>query len=268
MEKQIKQKRGGCLMHTVLWVDCGCLPLTAIKKLLHQEKTGFVIGKSAGSIEQALTALKQRHFDVVLIHTGGFASSGLCLCEQIRAISSIPILLLGGKDDFRAARKALSYQVSDYIPGPLNPPVFVHSLIRLKWRLAGEKSSEHTTVTLPFPLRGRTLDRSDRLIEAVKAYACRRLADNVTLKEIADLLHFNCAYLGQRFKSKEKMPFNRYLLQQRMEEAKRLLENTDLRIYEIAVRVGYTDTDWFHKKFREYEGVSPNEYRKRTFVTA
>ncbi len=255
-------------MYTVLGVDLGGLAAVGIEKWLEREKTGFAVKEYAKSPEEALTALAERDFAAVLIHTGGFASSGLCLCEQIRAFSSIPILLLGGKDDFRAARKALGYQVSDYLPGPVDPAALVHSLIRLKWRLASEKPGGRPVFSAPFPARGKSADRSDRIIEAVKDYACRRLADNVTLKEIADLLHFNCAYLGQRFKARENMSFNRYLLRQRMEQAKRLLETTDLRIYEVAVQVGYSDTDWFHKKFREYEGVSPNEYRKQAFVTA
>ena len=61
------------------------------------------------------------------------------------------------------------------------------------------------------------------------------------------MLHFNCAYLGQKFKLEENMSFTDYLLQQRMEKAKQLLSSTSLRIYEIAVEVGYKDIDWFYK---------------------
>jgi YesN/AraC family two-component response regulator len=47
-----------------------------------------------------------------------------------------------------------------------------------------------------------------------------------------------------------------------MERAKMLLEQTDLKIYEIANEVGYTEIDWFYKRFKSYTGVSANEYRK------
>ncbi len=91
---------------------------------------------------------------------------------------------------------------------------------------------------------------------------------NITLKIISSLLHFNCVYLGQKFKDQENMSFNEYLLQQRMEKAKILLERTDMRIYEIANEVGYTEIDWFYKKFKEYTGASANEYRKQSTVIA
>lgn len=58
------------------------------------------------------------------------------------------------------------------------------------------------------------------------------------------------------------MSFNEYLFIQRMERAKMLLEQTDLKIYEIANEVGYTEIDWFYKRFKSYTGVSANEYRK------
>lgn len=95
-----------------------------------------------------------------------------------------------------------------------------------------------------------------------------QLHHNITLKRISDSLNFNCAYLGQKFKQQEKMSFNEYLLRQRMEKAKLLLETTDMKIYEIADAVGYSEIDWFYKKFREYTGTSANEYRKQCFITA
>ncbi|MNI98786.1 HTH-type transcriptional regulator YesS [compost metagenome] len=82
------------------------------------------------------------------------------------------------------------------------------------------------------------------------------------------MLHFNCAYLGQKFKLEEKMSFNDYMLQQRMEKAKQLLLSTNLRIYEIAVGVGYKDIDWFYKKFKACTGSSPNAYRRQKIHTA
>ena len=35
-----------------------------------------------------------------------------------------------------------------------------------------------------------------------------------------------------------------------------------MKVYEIAQRLGYRDVDYFHKKFRKYVGLTPNEYRR------
>lgn len=104
---------------------------------------------------------------------------------------------------------------------------------------------------------------SENVIHQVKEYVDKMLHTNITLKEISRKLHFNCSYLGQKFKHQENMSFNEYLFMQRMERAKVLLEQTDLKVYEIARKVGYTELDWFYKRFKTYTGVSANEYRKR-----
>ncbi|MNI59550.1 HTH-type transcriptional activator Btr [compost metagenome] len=109
---------------------------------------------------------------------------------------------------------------------------------------------------------------SSSIIEEIKLYVEEQLHRNITLKRISDVLNFNCAYLGQKFKQHENMSFNEYLLRRRMEKAKRLLETTEMKIYEIADAVGYTEIDWFYKKFKEYTGTSANEYRKQCFITA
>lgn len=106
------------------------------------------------------------------------------------------------------------------------------------------------------------------MIRIVKAYVRDHLNEEITLKKIADILHFNCAYLGQKFKMEENISFNDYMLQERMKKAKQLLLSTNLRIYEIALEVGYRDIDWFYKKFKAYAGSSPNAYRRQKAHTA
>jgi two-component system response regulator YesN len=46
-----------------------------------------------------------------------------------------------------------------------------------------------------------------------------------------------------------------------MDQAKCLLEKNDHYIYEVAKKVGYSNYDYFHKKFKKYTGISPKEYQ-------
>jgi two-component system response regulator YesN len=57
------------------------------------------------------------------------------------------------------------------------------------------------------------------------------------------------------------MTFVSYLMHIRMEEAKSLLRTTDLKAFEIADKVGYTDPNYFSFSFRKQVGISPKEYR-------
>ena len=57
--------------------------------------------------------------------------------------------------------------------------------------------------------------------------------------------------------------FINILIRKRMEQARKLLEDTDLRIQEISARCGYTDQHYFSYCFKKYCGESPNALRRR-----
>ena len=57
--------------------------------------------------------------------------------------------------------------------------------------------------------------------------------------------------------------FSEYLRNIRIEEAKKLLRNTDLKVFEIAMKVGFNDAGYFSKRFEDTVGMTPNEYRRK-----
>ncbi len=251
-------------MYKVLLVDPNVQSREHILRMLDWSQSGFVIQDFADNSADALAFIDKHKFSLILLNIKRLQYDGLQLCGLIRQISRVPIILIGGDHDFNLARQALTYQVSDYLADPAHPADLATSLQTVKWELDGKTLQD--AFILPALKRKRRSQSS--IIDVVKKYVKEQLHRNVSLKKISDELHFNCAYLGQKFKSEENMFFNEYLLQQRMEKAKRLLEQTDMRIYEIAGEVGYTEIDWFYKKFKEYTGASANEYRKQVLVTA
>jgi two-component system, response regulator YesN len=68
-------------------------------------------------------------------------------------------------------------------------------------------------------------------------------------------------YLSRAFKNITGRNFSDYLSEIRMNKAKELLEKTQLTVYDIAISVGYGDPQYFHRVFKKYFGVTPNEYR-------
>lgn len=249
-------------MYSVLLVDPNPVTLNETAAHIHNAASSFRVHASTSDFAAALNFLNSRSFSLVIINMKGYNSSGLVLCSRIRQQSRVPIILLSGKDDFRLARKALTYQISDYLTGPLLEGVLSSSLRAVQ----GELEKNHAYYLAPV-MKTASTNKKDAaakaVIDTVKRYVQNELHQNITLKQISRKLHFNCAYLGQKFKHHENMSFNEYLLQQRMEKAKLLLKKTDMKIYEIANEIGYTEIDWFYKKFKEYTGSSANEYRKK-----
>jgi len=249
-------------MYNVLLVGPNAMTLKDTEVLIRHQVTSFHILASITKYGEAIELLNKQPFSLVIIHMQGYNSSGILLCNHIRKHSRVPILLLGGKNDFQLARKALTYQISDYLAEPLKSEALAASLLTIKKELEHHQAF-YTTSVIPQSPSKKKDDASKAVIDKVKRFVQDELNQNITLKQISRKLHFNCAYLGQKFKLYENMSFNEYLLQQRMEKAKLLLKKTDLKIYEIANEIGYTEIDWFYKKFKEYTGSSANEYRKQ-----
>jgi two-component system response regulator YesN len=98
-------------------------------------------------------------------------------------------------------------------------------------------------------------------IQKIRSYIEANYQENISLKSIAAEFYINPVYLGQLFKKTYEMYFNEFLQQLRINEAKRLLRQTDLRIYEVAERVGFGNSDYFVTRFEKIEGLTPSEYR-------
>ncbi|WP_336788165.1 response regulator transcription factor [Paenibacillus sp. MMO-177] len=100
-------------------------------------------------------------------------------------------------------------------------------------------------------------------IERIKKYIEANYTENISLKSIAGKFYMNSVYLGQLFRKTYGIYFNDFLLQIRIGEAKKLLRQTDFRIYEIAEKVGFQNADYFVTQFEKLEKVTPTDYRNK-----
>lgn len=89
-------------------------------------------------------------------------------------------------------------------------------------------------------------------------------AQNLTLKELSRKYFINSAYLGQIFRKQYGVSFKDYLNHYRIERAAELLLHSDMKMYEIAERVGYRDLDYFINRFIAAKGCSPARFRKQS----
>lgn len=85
---------------------------------------------------------------------------------------------------------------------------------------------------------------------------------DLNLKEISDRLNINSIYLGQLFQKEIGILFSDYINNFRINKAKDLLANTSLKASEIGELVGYSNKNYFYRKFKSIVGITPSEWRK------
>ena len=102
---------------------------------------------------------------------------------------------------------------------------------------------------------------ADSTIKRILLFIQDNYNENLKLKTLGQLFYCNSAYLGKRFKEHTGKSFNTYLDIIRIDAAKELLRTTNMKVYEIAVKTGYANIDYFYSKFKKLEGMSPLDYR-------
>ncbi len=105
---------------------------------------------------------------------------------------------------------------------------------------------------------------NDVIFNDIVDYIDHNYDHSLRLEELASLFGYNASYLGKLFTKKMGKNFNAYLDEVRIRHAVRLLESTDLKIYEISARVGYGNVNYFYQKFHNIMGDSPSGYKRKS----
>ena len=89
--------------------------------------------------------------------------------------------------------------------------------------------------------------------------------ENITVRDVAVQFHYNADYLTHIFKRHTGYCVCGYINLMRINEAKSLLLNSDMKIAEIARFCGFSDEKYFMKQFKKFESVTPTQYRQSYF---
>ncbi|WP_036477519.1 response regulator [Myxosarcina sp. GI1] len=87
--------------------------------------------------------------------------------------------------------------------------------------------------------------------------------NGITLCDVAKAVGYSPAYLTNRVKLETGRTVNRWIIERRMAEALFLLRTTKQSVEQIATAVGYQNTCHFFRQFRQYQGTTPQEWRKK-----
>ncbi len=105
---------------------------------------------------------------------------------------------------------------------------------------------------------------SDADFLKVLDYIERHLSEEISLDDLARIVHFEKTYLITKFKEIWGLSPMKYVNTMRIERAKSLLRRSDKSITEIAYETGFGSIHYFSRYFKESVGITPNEYRAKS----
>ena len=101
-----------------------------------------------------------------------------------------------------------------------------------------------------------------QVVAQVQEYIHSHLSERLTLADVAAVFNFSPNYLSQLFGKYGDSGFVEYITETRIAAAKEMLEQGDLKVYEIAEKLGYESAFYFSKVFKKVTGLSPREYQQ------
>ncbi|KKI94162.1 AraC family transcriptional regulator [Bacillus sp. SA1-12] len=243
-------------MFSILLVDDEKWVRTTLKWTINQLNLPFHISHECENGLEALDWMKQNEIDLIFTDVSMPVMDGLTFVKELRQFKKDQdTIVISVHDEFHFVQHAIRSGVTDYLLKPIEE--FDLKLCLEKW-LDKRKGEEEKKEDITYE------DLPTSTIDQVLFYLKNTPLSEITLKEAADRVHMNPSYLSQLFKQQLNKKFVDYLTELRIDEAKRLLLYTSLRISEIADRVGYSDLAYFSNNFKRITGSSPSDFRKST----
>lgn len=190
---------------------------------------------------EALSYLRTHDVDLLLTDIFMPGMDGIELIEKIRAFNpSLRIVVLSAYDDFEYVRKAFLLGVKDYLLKPID-------------RIALAGIINHHDITID--------TQEEEFVKRIKTIVGDNLHEQISLASIAEALSLSPSYCSSIFKKATGENLFSYITRMRIEKSMQLLNETHLKVYEIAEICGYNEPKYFISVFKKQTGQTPNEYR-------
>ena len=247
-------------MYRLMVVEDETIIRRGIVKGIQWEELGFHVIAEAANGKTALKHLDRAQLseeipDVMLVDIQMPVMNGLSLMKELqRFYPFIRIVVLSGYSDFDYARQAMNFGAMGYLLKPTQKAEISKTFSRIKKALDEERI---TNLTLSAPKT-----KVDPVVEKLLQYIQSHYCEHITLESAAGVFYMNPSYFSTFFKQKTGESFKHCVTRFRMEKAKALLLETDLKTYDIAGLVGYDDFRYFCRLFKTVTGKTVMAFRK------
>lgn len=121
----------------------------------------------------------------------------------------------------------------------------------------------HQSIRKRGPIAPMPDKNSDVLGKTIKQYIdLHYCEDTLTLTEISEQIHFSPYHISHVFKRIYNLSPMQYVAHRRIGEAQTYLIDTDWTVTDIAMKIGFSNTNQFHHTFSKLVGTTPGKYRK------
>ena len=189
--------------------------------------------------------------------------------RQVAKTATIPFIFITAKTGKADFRQGMSLGADDYLTKPSTVEDLLKAVsTRLKKRAvlekyyAGNQSTKAIASETPDAQTNLIFPSVSELSEVFE-FIEANYNKGITLCDVAKAVGYSSAYLTNRVKRETGRTVNRWIIERRMAQALFLLSSTNQSVEQIATAVGYQNTCHFFRQFRQYQGTTPQAWRKK-----
>ncbi len=228
-----------------------------------------IIGAASNGIEGIESSFKLNP-DIIITDIKMPGMDGLEMMKKISKESNAVFIVISAFSEFEYAKEALQLGAIDYLLKPFTDDDLEVALMKAKEEVVKRSKMERYSKESRSVLFGRinrylsTTDRSthDNMLKTLD-FIQEHYSEDLSVMTIADYLEVSESTVNRMFRSESTYSFNEYLTIFRIREACKLLSDPNIKIYEVASAVGYSDQRYFSSVFKKYVGVTPKHFKEQ-----
>lgn len=228
-----------------------------LMELIDWEKYGFRIDGSAKNGKEALNSLKKCPVDLIITDIEMPQMGGVELIQEIRKINQdTQVIFLTGFSEFQYAQQGVKLGIIDYLLKPIEPEDLIESIKKVKSKILDNKTKNTSDDSKS------NINHRQAMIKKAHRFVYENIEDEITLNSTSNYLNISKNYFSTLYKQETGENFVDFIIKEKVNKAKELLVEENLRVYEVAEKLGYLDKSHFSKLFKKVVGVTPQDYKK------
>lgn len=187
---------------------------------------------------------------------------GIELTKKIKEVfPDIYVILLTNYAEFSYAKEAISCGVYEYlVKSDIRPKELKEILDKVNESVKELEKNKVSRLQKENTL-SESKDGYSKTIKKSIDYIHKNYKQHISLQDISNYVFLSHEYFSRLFKEEVGENFSSYLTNYRMKKAESLIKNTDMKISQIAIEVGYTNASYFSRSYKKFKGISPEDDR-------
>lgn len=217
-----------------------------------------VVGE-AGNGQEGIKIIEKTKPDIIILDIN------MPIMDGLEMISKLPpniysFIIISGHSEFSYAKKAIKYNVSEYLLKPLDHTLFESALSRaindleMKRVYSERKKTEEDEI---FKILDLDIKVESLTLSIALNYIRLHFHEKITMDDLIRETNKSSTSISNRFQDYLEMPFSEYLTKFRIQKSIDLIKDLNFHLYEISEKVGYNDYKYFNLVFKKTMGVSP-----------